>query len=384
MHIALVRKNYSLKKAGAERYCVNLSRQLQKLGHQVTVIGETIDAELRDEVRFLPVPVRNTTSWAKNLSFARNAEQIVNNNRFDVVHGLSRTPGVDTFRVTDPLQAHWLQVYYSPTWNWLQHLNPRHRTILQIERSIYQSDRIKRFIVQSRLDAELIQTYYQVPESKIRRVSNGIDLSQFHPGVREVRDLVRRELGLQDQPLLVFAGMDFRRKGLAWLIEALHHVDRRDTRLLVLGSGNVRPYEKLAHRFNVGDRVIFAGRKQSMPRYYGAADLFVLPTIYEPFPNVNLEAMACGVPVITTSTAGGADIVVERENGYLIPKANAVLEMADKINAHLALPSGERDRISVNCWETAQRFPVEQNARDTLRVLEEALLEKSNGQSSRG
>ncbi len=73
MHVALIRKIVSLKKAGAERYAVNLARQLLRLGHQVTVIGESIDPELMDEMEFIPVKVRNTTSWAKNQSFARNA-----------------------------------------------------------------------------------------------------------------------------------------------------------------------------------------------------------------------------------------------------------------------------------------------------------------------
>lgn len=66
MHIALVRRCYSLKKAGAERYCVNLSRQLQRLGHRVTIIGETIDPELRDQIEFLPVKVNHFASWTKN------------------------------------------------------------------------------------------------------------------------------------------------------------------------------------------------------------------------------------------------------------------------------------------------------------------------------
>src|SRR5579871_3442115 len=176
MHIALVRKQYSLKKAGAERYCVNLSRQLQALGHRVTVIGELIDDELRSEVEFLPVKVRHTTSWAKNRSFAENSAKIIAQHRFDVVHGLSRTASVDCFRVTDPLQIHWLNVFYrNPLNNFLQRLNPRHRAVLDLERRIYQAPRVRRFITQSRLDSRLLVEYYGVPEEKIRRIYNGVD-----------------------------------------------------------------------------------------------------------------------------------------------------------------------------------------------------------------
>src|SRR5262245_10130109 len=130
MHVALVRRFCSLKKAGAERYCVNLFRQLQKLGHQVTIVGEGIDDELRSEVDFLPVPVTQWTSWTKNQSFADNVAKVVKTRRFDVVHGLSRANGLDTYRLTDPLQTHWINIYYRhPVERWIQHLNPRHRTI---------------------------------------------------------------------------------------------------------------------------------------------------------------------------------------------------------------------------------------------------------------
>ena len=90
MHIAIVRRHCSLKKGGAERYCVNLFRGLQKLGHRVTIVGEAIDDELKDEVAFVPVPVVRLNSWTKNKSFFVNTGHVLKRHRFDVVHGLSR------------------------------------------------------------------------------------------------------------------------------------------------------------------------------------------------------------------------------------------------------------------------------------------------------
>jgi UDP-glucose:(heptosyl)LPS alpha-1,3-glucosyltransferase len=379
MQIAIVRKQYSLKKAGAERYCVNLTRQLQRLGHRVTVIGEGIDEDLRDEVEFLPVRVTHTTSWAKNRSFAENCEKVVRQHRFDVVHGLSRTPAVDCFRLTDPLQAHWFNVYYKhPFQRFLQRMNPRHRMLFSIERSIYQSDRVRRIITQSRLDSRLITEYYGVPEEKIRRVYNGVDTTVFHPGVKAEAAAVREELGLPlEEPLLVFAGMDFRRKGLDSLLQALQLLKHSETRLLVLGTGQETFYQRLADQLGVGRRVLFAGRRQAIQRYYAAGDLFILPTIYEPFPNVNLEAMACGVPVLTSATAGGADIIEEGRNGYVVADPQAVHELAERIDQHLSLPTSAKIAMAEFCWETARHMTVEKNARQTLAVFEEVLLEKS-------
>lgn len=376
MRIALIRKVCSLKKAGAERYCVNLFRQLQASGHQVTVIGESIDDDLRDEVEFVSVKVRRTTSWSKNLSFARNALDAAYARSFDIVHSLSRVPGVDTFRLTDPLQAHWLKVFYRGLTGKLQQLNPRHRTLLGLERQIYQGERTRRIIVQSTLDARLIQQYYGVLPEKIRLVRNGVDLQKFQPGSHESRCAIRRDLGVENEPLLVFAAMDFRRKGLDCLLESLSKLSTRTAKLLVLGDGNIPAYERLAQRFGVADRVIFAGRQQGMAAYYAAADLFVLPTIYEPFPNVNLEAMACGTPVITTASAGGVDLVDEGRNGYLISSGFASEELAEKIDLHCALPEIDLRRMSDSCIETARQFTVERNARESLGVFEEVLDER--------
>lgn len=378
MHIAIVRRNYSLKKAGAERYCVNLSRQLKKLGHQITIIGEQIDPELRDEVGFVPVQVNRWTSWTKNRSFSANAAHLAADPRYDIVHALSRTPGVDTFRVTDPMQAHWLEVFYrNPVWRQVQKWNPRHRAILDIERQVYNSPRIRRFIVQSQLDARLLQKYYNVPTEKIRRVQNGVDTQTFHPGVRAQSQEVRASLGITpEQPVLVFASMDFRRKGLGSLFQAMTRCQTRDLRLLVLGDGAQNVYSRLAQQLGIGQQVLFLGRQSAMWQYYGAGDLFVLPTIYEPFPNVNLEAMACGLPVLTSATAGGADIIREGENGYLVEHPYAIQQLADAIDGHLALSHSQREAMRHTCVATAQGMTVEQNARATLAVFEEVLRDK--------
>lgn len=397
MRIALIRRCCSLKKAGAERYCVNLFRGLTKLGHHVTVVGEEIDDELRNEIDFLPVPVFKLTSWTKNRSFAENCAKVVAKHSFDIVHGLSRVDGLDTYRLTDPLQTHWVKVWYRhPVSRWLQHWNPRHRAIFELERRLYRPSGVRRVIVQSKLDAQLLQHYFGVDESRIRRIVNGVDTSVFHPGIRADRETIRTELcdrlgrlppgqirssasvpTAGDSPLLVFASMDFRRKGLDSLLSALARVKNRDVRLLVLGAGNISAYQKKAEALGVDQRVEFAGRQSSIQRYYAIGDLFVLPTVYEPFPNVNLEAMACGTPVITTATAGGADIIEMGRNGYVIPDAWAIDELAELIDHHFALPSAVRKTMSENCWQTASKHRIEDNARQVAQVFEEVAMEKN-------
>ncbi|MEZ6047537.1 MAG: glycosyltransferase family 4 protein [Planctomycetaceae bacterium] len=211
MHIALVKGRYSLRHGGSERYCVNLSRQLQKKGHQVSVIGHTIDEELANEVEFIPVKRNKLMSSTKNKSFAENCEKEVKSRRFDLVYGIGRAYGLDAVRVTERLQSHWLRVNYKPHWRYqLQTWNPRHRALIELEQKIYQSPETRRIVTQSQLDRRLVMENYNIPEEKIRIVYNGVDLEQFNLERRNERDAVREELGLaSDQRLLLFASMDF-------------------------------------------------------------------------------------------------------------------------------------------------------------------------------
>src|SRR5262249_8738969 len=100
------------------------------------------------------------------------------------------------------------------------------------------------------------------------------------------------------------------------------------------------------------------------------------PTPYEPFPNVNLESIACGTPALTTATAGGADLIEDGKTGYLISNVHAIREMAEKLDTHFSLSSAERSRMSAFCWEKAQQMTLERNAQHTVELFEEVLREK--------
>ncbi len=379
MRIAIVKKACSLRKGGSERYCANLCRQLIQLGHDVTFIGEELDSQLQDEFAFLPVKVNRATTWTKNRSFAENCATVIADHEFDIVHGLSRAYGLDTFRVTDRLQAHWLQVYYRNRFSrFLQGLTPRHRTILELERSILTSSSVRRFVTQSSLDSRLIMQYYGVPERKIRRVYNGVDTTTFHPRVRAQLDRVRQRFELdRSAPLMVFASPAFEHKGLRSVFQAMARSKTRGLQLLVLGDGPIEKFQDVAASLDIGRQIVFAGRQSKIQYFYGAGDLFILPTLYEPFPNVNLEAMACGVPVLTAATTGGADIIEVGKNGYLVEHPDSVSEMTNLIDRHFAQPLRLQRAMSQHCVRVARRMTLADNARRVVQVFEEVLNEKS-------
>ena len=381
MKIALIRKECSLRRGGAERYCAQLARELIALRHEVTVVGESIDADLQDELDFLPVEVNNATSWTKNRSFAENAGRAITAGDFDVSLGLSRVAGLDVYRVTDRLQAHWLRVRYPGRLRrfWESRLNPRHRAILELERALCGPGGPRRIITESQLDARLLQQYYGVPQERMRTIYDGVDRGVFHVDVRQERRAVRGSLSLsRDCPLVVYASMDFRGKPLATVLMAMVQASNPNLRLLVVGAGPIQHYVRLAHSLGIAERVKFVGRREDIERFYGAGDVFVLPTAYEPFGLVHLEALACGLPVITTATAGGAEVIEPGRNGYVIANAWAVEELAAKFDEFFELSEQQRAAMSANAAGSALPFTPQRNARETAEVLAEVCREKGS------
>lgn len=200
--------------------------------------------------------------------------------------------------------------------NWTWMLNPMHVWVGVRDQWMIGRLRYRRFVAVSRRVSEELQRHYGVPESRISVIPNGIDLTRFRPDPAS-REAIRREFGVpQDAKLLLFAGHEFGRKGLAHAVGALAKL-RSDTWLLVVGSDNPSPYRRLAGA--AAGRLVFAGERKDMPAVYAAADAFVLPTSYETFSLVCMEAMASGVPVFATPVGGIEDYLQDGVNGYAIP-----------------------------------------------------------------
>jgi UDP-glucose:(heptosyl)LPS alpha-1,3-glucosyltransferase len=152
-----------------------------------------------------------------------------------------------------------------------------------------------------------IERLYGVPPARVDVVYNGVDHERFRADL-SARASARAEAGLGAEHALLFVGSGFERKGLATALEALGRLPE-DTRLRVIGKGDARAYRARAEQLGVAKRVAWLGARPDVERWYAAADAVVLPTIYEPFGNVHLEALAAGVPIVTTTRAGGAEIV---------------------------------------------------------------------------
>ena len=233
-------------------------------------------------------------------------------------------------------------------WRWL--LNPMHLWVSLRDRWMISGLRYHTFVAVSSRVATELQQLYSVPSSRISVISNGIDLQRFSRSV-ESRTTIRRQFKIPlDAKLLLFVGHEFERKGLAHVIGALDRLGD-DTWLLVAGSDNPAPYRKLSSK--AAKRVIFAGARSDLPQLYSAADAFVLPTAYETFSLVCMEAMACSLPVFATAAGGIEEYLKDGVNGFQIRMDAG--DIASKLAAAFADPA-LMQRLQEGALATAKTY----------------------------
>jgi UDP-glucose:(heptosyl)LPS alpha-1,3-glucosyltransferase len=257
---------------------------------------------------------------------------------------------------------------------WL--LNPLNIWVALRDRWMFGRLRYRRLVaISERVRAEL-KDNYQIPDDLIVTIPNGINLSRFNPDKASNKLQVRREFGIPDDAKLVlFVGSRFRIKGLKYALEALARM-KTNAYLLVVGNDNTAPYKQLAEALKISERVVFAGGRSDLPDIYPAADAFVLPTLYETFALVCLEAMASGLPVLASPVGGIEDYLRDEENGFHI-RHNAN-EIAAKLDGLLADPV-LHNKIRQAGIATAANYSWEKIANQYLNLFTE--LKKEAGES---
>ncbi len=269
------------------------------------------------------------------------------------------------------LKSHSLAPWERPNWGLYDMVS------LNDEKALLTSKRTKRIIACSNLVKNQIIQYYGVEPGRIVVIPNGVSL---HGGDRSGEFLasLRKQWGIaEEERVLLFTGNEFSRKGLKSVLEAMAKLDMPNLRLVVAGRGNIRPYERLAEALRLAGRVTFLGSVENPDRLFGVADLFVFPTLYEPFGMVVLEAMAAGVPVITSKSCGAVEGMTQGFHGIFLDDPTSAAEVADGIRRLLA-DENLRNKLSVEGRNKASEFRWDAIAARTLEVLERARMERLN------
>jgi UDP-glucose:(heptosyl)LPS alpha-1,3-glucosyltransferase len=317
LKLALIRQRYT-PFGGAERFVARAMGALQAQGASVTLVTRRWQG---DGEALICDPFYLGSLW-RDWSFARCACRTLARRNFDLVQSHERVACCDIYRAGDGVHREWLAQrsrVLGPIARLGVRLNPYHRYTLAAERRLFASPRLQAVICNSRMVKEEIMRHFGVAEDRLHIIYSGVDLDTFHPRLKKMhRQAVREQLGIPaDGTLFLFVGSGFERKGLTAALRALSRLPTSAQLAIVGHDRHTDRYRRLARELGLARRAHFLGAQQDVKPYYGAADAVVLPTLYDPFPNVALEALACGLPLITSTKSGAAEFIHQGENGFV-------------------------------------------------------------------
>jgi UDP-glucose:(heptosyl)LPS alpha-1,3-glucosyltransferase len=316
--LAIVRQRYA-QDGGAERFVARALEALRSQDVKLTLVTrEWAQGANVDVLKCNPFYLGRV--W-RDWSFARCVCRALEGRRFDIVQSHERIACCDLYRAGDGVHREWLaqlRRVRGPLGCLGLALNPYHAYTKATETALFTSARLKAVICNSKMVREEIRQHFGTAEEKLHVIYSGVDTDIYHPRLKTHRANVRASHGIpQGAPLFLFVGSGFERKGVSTALEALAALPPSAYLLIVGRDRKMAAYKALALSLGVGGRAIFVGAQADVKPYYGAADALVLPTLYDPFPNVVLEAMAAGLCVITSTKCGAAEILEEGVDGHV-------------------------------------------------------------------
>lgn len=385
MHIAIVRSEFDASRGGAERYAVNLARTWLSQGHRISVICAHHDEQDVKGMEIVHVSRPKILGPFKHAWFAARAGRAADDVGADAVICLARAWPGDVLRLGDGLHRPWMALRYPDLGSRKRALlNPRHAQLLKLERELFLPGRFERYIANSAMVKRQVVHMYGVDPARIHVIPNGVDQSRFNLAARADSAKTRALHGMQEhEKIVLFSGMDFRRKGLIAAVRGFIALSRRwkGPALWFVCVGRGDEAEAKAELAGAGllERSMFFEATPEIEKWYGAADLFVLPTMYDPSANAVTEALACGTPVLTSQENGARQHIIEGENGRTLHDRVDAAEFAQAALDFLNTP---RDPAAVA--RASKVISAAENATQVLEVVKAASAERGSRQRARG
>ena len=382
IRFAIGLRDFSKEKGGAERYLVDLCARLAGEGYEVHVFAEKFGEE---DPRFHYHAIK-TIPFPKSLrllSFAIRATKEIENGKYDITFGVGNTLKADVLQPHGGVHWAWfwrsLRAYRNPIVWMIKFLgrifSPKQWVSGWVEDAPYHAKRLRTVIAISGMVKRDMMRWYRIPGERIQVVYNGVDIERFHPRNRQYREEVRRRYGIGDEFVILFVSNNFRMKGLVLLLKALAEIKKENSpsfKLLVLGRDRQDYYFSLAREMGIVEEVIFVGSAHEPEKYYGASDLLVHPTFYDACSLTVLEALASGLPVVTTASNGASGIITQGQEGFVISAPRDGQALGEKIS--FFLNREKLEKASIAARYLAESYSLERNWREMDGVFRKSLL----------
>ena len=353
LNIGFVRRGFS-PSGGAEAYLRRIAGALVAAGHEATLFT-TKDWPEKEWALGRLIRI----GQEEPIAFADELERSNPRKHCDLLVSLERVWRCDFFRAGDGVHRAWLErkaQFETKLKKIVRRFNPKHDALLRLEKALLRHGGARRVIANSAMVRDEIVRYYGFADDAIDLIRNGVRVSDFGPAPRK-RAGARAQLRLGvDEMAVLFLGSGWERKGLRFAIAA---IEKQRMRLLVAGRGNRGRYRS--------SNVTFLGEIEDARLPLAAADIFILPTLYDPFSNASLEAMAAGLPVITTRANGCSEIIEPKVHGSIVDRPDDVNVLSDAL--HFWSDESRRLTARPALLERATQFDLSCNVAHTLDVL---------------
>ncbi len=386
MNIAFCYENVLPARGGCETYISDLARRLVADGHEVHLYACRWDASaLPAKMQYHQLSVPSGPRFLRPWRFGKACAEALKQARHDVSLGFDKTWGQDVLYPQGGLHAasaeHNIRKYANP---WVRRLarvvkglDLAHWSFSRLERKQYLGTGHPLIVVNSYMVRSHFQHFLGVPESALRVVRSAIDPDRFIEHDRPKRRHEWRERwGIRsEETVALFAAMNYRLKGLEPLLHAVALLPATvPFRLLVLGNPKTAGYERLARTLGIAHRVYFGGYCAEMRNGYFAADFLVHPTFYDPCSLVVLEALACGLPVVTTRFNGASELLSPPKDGFVVVNPHEHANLAAAMTQ--LLDPVRRAGCAQAARRTAATWTFEQHYRQLVQVFTEAAARK--------
>jgi UDP-glucose:(heptosyl)LPS alpha-1,3-glucosyltransferase len=375
MKIAIAINSLCIARGGAERFTVNILRGLKQRGHELTVMCTEWDTAAENiGVDLIHVDVGKRYTRRR---FSSAVHAVYSPEKYGLLYGLTQLCPQDVHRFGGGVYAYWFRKKYGAAYQ-VKRFLPKVRHLLEFEKEMYAQENVRRLIAISEMDRRIIHHYFSFPDDKIHTVYNGFDMEIFHSrGREEAREkLCHRHHIKNTQTIVLFAANNYIRKGLPEAIASLRYAQSpRSYTLVVIGKSHRKTRARMIRLINNAFPVVWCDHVQSPAEYYRGTDVLLFPTQYDSFANVTGEALLCGLPVITTRHAGGAEMITEGENGYVVPRAQDIAALSACVQRFRN--TDMRNEFSKKAPRKVQHLTIEKCAEETEKVLEAALKDKN-------
>ena len=320
MRLAVIRQRYT-PYGGAERFVEGALEALLERGVAISLYTREWPVTRLALIEPTIVDPFHVGRLWRDVSFAREVCRAIGTTKADLVQSHERVSCCDVFRAGDGVHAVYLDERLKvagPLERLAIRASPYHRYVLEAERKLFASPWLSAVICNSAMVRDEIRERFGYPDEKLHVIRNAVDGAAFHPGLRADRERVCAVYRIPtDATVFLLVGSGYERKGVATAIRAMATLPA-STHLIVVGRDAHLPrYARLTRSLGLSGRVHIAGAQTDPRPYFGAGDVFVLPTLYDPCPNAALEAMSCGMPVVTSTKSGVAELVTAHDAGLV-------------------------------------------------------------------